>query len=221
MRTQYGYIYLTTNLINNKKYIGLHRNNKFNKLYLGSGRNLKNDLYIYGRKNFKVELLSIAYDEAELNNKEIQYIAEYNAVEDSMYYNIFTGGHYTARHLQETKDKISKGNRGKIRTTAMKEHMRKVKTGTTLPESTKEKMSKDRKGQKKTADHCRKIGLANKGKIVSPETRLRMRNAKLGQKFGPQKNPQPKNVQCPYCDVTGIRSNMNRWHFDNCKKKPI
>ena len=26
-------------------------------------------------------------------------------------------------------------------------------------------------------------------------------------------------VKCPYCDKTGGASNMNRYHFDNCKQK--
>ena len=29
-----------------------------------------------------------------------------------------------------------------------------------------------------------------------------------------------ERVDCPYCDKTGIRSNMKRWHFDNCKYSP-
>ena len=34
----YGYIYLTINLINNKKYIGQHRANEFTSKYKGSGK---------------------------------------------------------------------------------------------------------------------------------------------------------------------------------------
>jgi hypothetical protein len=33
-----------------------------------------------------------------------------------------------------------------------------------------------------------------------------------------QKNPQ-KKIECPHCGKSGIKSNMLRWHFDNCKFK--
>ena len=54
----YGYIYLTTNLINNKIYIGQHKG-KFNARYLGSGLHIKRSIKKYNRENFKVELLSL------------------------------------------------------------------------------------------------------------------------------------------------------------------
>lgn len=34
-------------------------------------------------------------------------------------------------------------------------------------------------------------------------------------------NPDKNNVQCPHCGKIGYISNMNRWHFDNCKLKGI
>ena len=27
---------------------------------------------------------------------------------------------------------------------------------------------------------------------------------------------EPK-IKCPHCDKVGDKSNMSRWHFDNCK----
>jgi len=40
-----------------------------------------------------------------------------------------------------------------------------------------------------------------------------------GRKFK-QKNKQ-KKIQCPHCKIEGIKSNMKRWHFDNCKLKTV
>ena len=37
---------------------------------------------------------------------------------------------------------------------------------------------------------------------------------------GPQQNPVPE-VECPHCGVIGKSNVMKRWHFDNCKKKPL
>lgn len=38
----YVYVYITTNLINGKRYIGQHRSNILDEKYLGSGKLLKN-----------------------------------------------------------------------------------------------------------------------------------------------------------------------------------
>ena len=53
----YGYIYLTTNLVNNKKYVGMHKSAYFDPDYKGSGKILWQAIRKYGWENFKVELL--------------------------------------------------------------------------------------------------------------------------------------------------------------------
>lgn len=90
----YGYIYETTNLINGKKYIGLHTAKKFegNK-YLGSGINLIKDIEKYGKQNFKVVLIETCNSLQELEEHEIFHININNAVENPKYYNIAPGGH--------------------------------------------------------------------------------------------------------------------------------
>lgn len=89
----YGYIYLTTNLINNKKYIGQHRSDEFDSAYSGSGVLFVKALKKYHRSNFKTEILATCETEEELNEQEIAYISKYNAVEDLMFYNISYGGY--------------------------------------------------------------------------------------------------------------------------------
>jgi len=36
---------------------------------------------------------------------------------------------------------------------------------------------------------------------------------------GPNKGVKKPKIKCPYCSLEGYKPNMNRWHFDNCKKK--
>lgn len=86
----YGFIYLTTNLINYKKYIGQHTN--LCDQYLGSGKLLLQDIKKFGKCNFCREILAVAYSKVELNQLEIQYIAQFNAVKRSDFYNIHVGG---------------------------------------------------------------------------------------------------------------------------------
>lgn len=68
----YGYIYKTTNLINGKIYIGQHKATIFeNNNYLGSGNLIKRAIKKYGEEHFKVELIDVAENQKELDEKEI------------------------------------------------------------------------------------------------------------------------------------------------------
>lgn len=89
----YGYIYLTTNQVNNKKYIGQHRSEKFDNSYIGSGVRFLKAVKKYGKANFKLEVLKVCETEQELNDQEVYYIALNNAVDDEMFYNISYGGY--------------------------------------------------------------------------------------------------------------------------------
>lgn len=52
-----GYVYLTTNLINGRKYIGMHKKTYFDENYKGSGKILRQAFDKYGWENFKCEVL--------------------------------------------------------------------------------------------------------------------------------------------------------------------
>lgn len=85
------YIYITTNLINGKQYIGQHHG-ELNDSYLGSGSVLKKAIQLYGKENFKKEIIEICDNFEELNISEKKWIKYYNAVEDDHFYNIAEGG---------------------------------------------------------------------------------------------------------------------------------
>ena len=70
----YGYIYLTTNLINSRKYIGQHKSECFDTNYYGSGKVLLQAINAYGKDNFKCEILCECFSAEELNAKEEFYI---------------------------------------------------------------------------------------------------------------------------------------------------
>lgn len=88
----YGYIYITQNLINGKKYIGQHRCDHFDLNYIGSGVLLLKAIQKYGKKNFTCKLLKECFSEDDLNQSEIEYITKYQAVESDNFYNVATGG---------------------------------------------------------------------------------------------------------------------------------
>ena len=87
-----GYIYKTTNLINNKIYIGKHLSNSYDSKYYGSGVLLIKAIEKYGIDNFKNEIIDIAETEEELNKKEFEYINQYKSEYGRNCYNIASGG---------------------------------------------------------------------------------------------------------------------------------
>jgi hypothetical protein len=88
----YGFIYITTNLVNGKRYIGQKKFDKNWKNYLGSGHHLMKAIKKYGKNNFIRNIIDLAYSIEELNEKEKQWIENYNAVESGDYYNKIEGG---------------------------------------------------------------------------------------------------------------------------------
>ena len=90
----YGFIYITHNLVNGKKYIGKKNYDAAGcwKRYLGSGVYLTRAIKKYGRDNFCREVIDTAKTADELSQKEKYWIAYYDAVNSSDYYNIAGGG---------------------------------------------------------------------------------------------------------------------------------
>lgn len=99
----YGYIYITTNIINNKKYIGKHKAKIHSKSYLGSGVILNEAIKKYGRSNFTNKVIEWCNSLDELNEREIYWIKYYNAVNSDDFYNISPGGDGYAWNEGKTK----------------------------------------------------------------------------------------------------------------------
>lgn len=90
----YGFVYITTNHINGKKYIGQKRYDKANKWksYLGSGIHLKRAINKYGSENFSKEIIEDCKSKELLDEREKYWIEYYNAVKSNEFYNIASGG---------------------------------------------------------------------------------------------------------------------------------
>ncbi len=89
---KYGYIYKTTNLLNDRIYIG-QRRGEFNKEYLGSGIVILKAIKKYGRDNFAVILLGQAHNKKSLDILEKYYIIIYKKrLPNRFMYNLANGG---------------------------------------------------------------------------------------------------------------------------------
>lgn len=107
----YGYIYETTNLINNKRYVGQKKSEVFlENRYLGSGKILSRAIKKYGAKNFSVKLIEKCSSKEELNEREIYWIKYYEAVNSKDFYNLTSGGFGLGGYHHTTESKIKIGN---------------------------------------------------------------------------------------------------------------
>lgn len=142
----YGYIYKTTNLINGKIYVGLHRKSEFDRKYYGSGTILKQAISKYGVDNFTCEVIEWCETLEDLEGREIYWINELNCLDKEVGYNLHSGGGappiFTGEnhpnwggqfpspfkgkhHTEEAKKKMSKAKKGK-RTGSDSPHAKKI-----------------------------------------------------------------------------------------------
>jgi len=102
----FGFIYLITNIKNNRKYIGKkqlqfkksrrlksRKNRKVSysesdwKTYTGSCRELNEDIEKYGKENFTFEILRFCKSKWELGYEEIKLQIENEVIKNKQYYN--------------------------------------------------------------------------------------------------------------------------------------
>jgi group I intron endonuclease len=165
-------IYITKNLLNNKKYIGKDSHNNPN--YLGSGTLLLEDIKKYGRDNFQKEILEICTKE-NLGEREEYWINYFDAVKSKNFYNIRsqTSGWHN-KDLNKDKydyvcNKIGKSNKGKLKPMLStdqerKDKLRKANLGKPKPEGFGKRISQMKIGVKLSEEHCEKIKQGKLGK---------------------------------------------------------
>lgn len=113
----YGFIYITTNKINGKKYIGQKKYNGREHRYLGSGVYFKNAVKKYGKENFIRETICECETKELLDEAEKRYIKIMNAVESDNFYNISSGGINNINMCNRNKIAINLENNKIIRFT--------------------------------------------------------------------------------------------------------
>ena len=197
-----GYIYLTTNLINGKVYVGQQTTNTKN--YYGSGNLIKLALSKYGIHNFKKEILCYCSTVSDLNESERFYISKYNSTNKKIGYNIAIGGTdgtmLGRKHSELTKHKISQSHTGKILSDEHKKKLSESKKGKKLPKRTdefKQKLRLANLGKKHTKESKNKMSQSHKGKRLTEKTKYKMSEIKKGEKnhfYGCTHNEKTKKL---------------------------
>lgn len=152
----YGYVYLLTNKINGKIYIGQHQGKFLDENYFGGGYLINKAVKKYGKENFDKRILEYCRSKQQLDAQEKFYIKKYDARNTKIGYNISEGGQ--GGNLGETVNKkISNSIKG-------------------IPKSAEHKkaLSDANKGKTLSNDVRAKISASNKGKTVSKDSRIKM-----------------------------------------------
>lgn len=149
-------IYLITNLINNKQYVG-QTTGKLSKRISAHFRlnksAISNSIHKYGKENFKIEVLEETECLDTLNYLENYYIKQLNTMAP-FGYNLHTGGN---NHIasEQTRLKISKSKKGKPNS-----KLKNVKKS----EEHKQKLRIAKLGKKQTKEHAKNAAITRIGK---------------------------------------------------------
>jgi hypothetical protein len=218
---QYHYIYKITNNINNKFYIGKHSSSDLEDGYFGSSTYLNNSILTHGKENFTKEIISY-HTSSENAYLEESKLVTFKEVDDVNCYNRQPGGTgFNAGQVLVkdgnggfkfvSKDEFATGNyeancKGYKHTKEFCE--KKKKYANNMSDEHKRKLSEYANNM--TVEHRRKISEANARRGQTEETKK-----KISETY---KNA-PDRV-CPHCGKVGRPGvGMNRYHFNNCKKK--
>lgn len=197
-----GFIYLTTNNINGRKYVGKHIDN--GKKYLGSGKLLKRAIKKYGKDNFTTTVLEECNNIDDLDKCELKWIHHFNAKHDETFYNLIdtiTPVMYGVdnpfkgkKHSEESKSRMSKSHKGKILSEKHKKNIGIVSKNRWNDEEYKNKMKEKLLGHVVSEETRKKIGQANKGKVLSEETKQKISNSRMGISNGPVKEETKQKI---------------------------
>lgn len=155
-------VYLITNLINGKRYIGMDTKNNPN--YLGSGSLIVKAIKKYGKENFKKEILETCSTINELEKRETYWIEYFDALNDENFYNL---ADVRKRGKNPFKNKTAEELKNIFDKIKSKERNKKIGKANSKPKPKGfgEKMSKIHTGRKKTEEAKLKQSVKIKGRI--------------------------------------------------------
>lgn len=227
----YYTVYLTTNLVTSKIYVGAHKTENLNDGYLGSGTSFKHALKKYGKDNFSHVVLFVFDNEHDMYEMEAR-IVDVDFVRRQDNYNGIPGGMggkgmsadmhplFGKTHSDEAKARMSKAKKGDAHFNYGKRGEGMPMFGKTHSDETKEVLrqksvgNQHSKGHKHSDESKLKMSISRTGKTRAPTS------DEAKQKMRDTYNRTQSVLTCPHCaHESRNKANMNKYHFDACKYK--
>ena len=184
----YGIIYKTTNILNDKIYIG-QTTRLDDQNYIGSGLLIKKAIKKYGKNSFLREVLDACENQENLDNKEQFWIKKLQPD-----YNISLGGYGIGKMADETKEKLRQLNLGKIgywkdkkrpdialRMSGNNSPTKCSEVRKKMSNAAKHRLNQPFYGKTHSEETKLKISKSHIGKIVSDETKKKISDATKGK----------------------------------------
>ena len=206
-------VYLITNKINGKQYVGQHagldlevywRRNVWLALNNYQGKRLLyRAIRKYGEGNFEIVPLVIVKSKKEMDKYEIGLIAHLDLCNPEKGYNLTQGGggSFGFKPDEETRQKMSKSHIGlkmpesHSRKLSERNKGNKYAFGKKMTEEHCQALIKINTGAKRSEDTRRKLSESHKGKILSEETKQRISESQKGRIFSEETKQKMSSAQ--------------------------
>jgi len=174
---QFNYVYISTNLVTGKQYVGDHSTDDLGDGYVGSGVRFNASVNKHGKENFKKEILEWFDTKQDAFDAQEKWINEYNTLYPNGYNLSPKGGHNVGGCFSdETLEKLRKGSQY-VKTP---EHIKKISDGVKryigIHGQTKSFLGKQHSTESK-----KKMSKSHTGKKMSEASKLKNRNAHLSE----------------------------------------
>lgn len=188
MENHFNCIYLYTNKINGKKYVGQtvdfnkrhkeHINSSYNQNHRAYNCYFHNVIRKYGINNFEIEILiENLQNQEELNYWECYYIVEFDTLaKNGKGYNLASGGSNGNPYAGKTEEELAEIRR-------KQSEVYHNKSDEELAE-VRRKQSEAHKGKTHSEETRAKLSEAKKGKIFSEEHKKKLREVRKGKNKG-------------------------------------